>query len=98
MCIRDRRGPTIADELIAHADREGVGQIILGRTRERLLARIFGRSLTQMPLRRGAHLELTIMATPAERAKARRRRALPVGRGSRNEYLYACLLYTPSCV
>jgi two-component system sensor histidine kinase KdpD len=30
------RGHAIADELIAHADREGVGQIILGRTRERL--------------------------------------------------------------
>ncbi|MEW9624389.1 ATP-binding protein [Rhodanobacter geophilus] len=85
------RGPTIADELIAHADREGVGQIILGRTRERLLARIFGRSLTQMLLRRGAHLELTIIATPAERAQSRRRLALPGGRGSRNEYLYATL-------
>ncbi len=30
------RGHAIADELIAHADREGVGQIILGRTRERV--------------------------------------------------------------
>ena len=85
------RGHTVADELIAHADREGVGQIILGRTRERLLARIFGRSLTQMLLRRGAHLELTIIATPTERAQSRRRLALAGGRGSRNEYLYATL-------
>ncbi|WP_158879841.1 sensor histidine kinase KdpD [Rhodanobacter sp. L36] len=83
------RGHAIADELIAHADREGVGQIILGRTRERPLARMLGRSLTQLLLRRGAHLELTIIATPAERAQARRRLRLPGGRGSRGEYLYA---------
>ncbi len=85
------RGHAIADELIAHADREGVGQIILGRTRERPLARMLGRSLTQLLLRRGAHLELTIIATPAERAQARRRLRLPGGRGSRSEYVYATL-------
>ncbi len=83
------RGHAIADELLAHADREGVGQIILGRTRERLVARMLGRSLTQLLLRRGAHLELTIIATPSERAKARRRMRLPSARGSRSEYIYA---------
>jgi two-component system sensor histidine kinase KdpD len=83
------RGHAIADELLAHADREGVGQIILGRTRERLVARMLGRSLTQLLLRRGAHMELTIIATPGERAKARRRRRLPSTRGARNEYIYA---------
>ncbi len=83
------RGHAIADELLAHADREGVGQIILGRTRERVVARMLGRSLTQLLLRRGAHLELTIIATPSERAKARRRMRLPSARGSRSEYLYA---------
>lgn len=85
------RGHAIADELLAHADREGVGQIILGRTRERLVARMLGRSLTQLLLRRGAHMELTIIATPVERAKARRRLRLPRERGSRGEYLYATL-------
>ena len=85
------RGHSIADELLAHADREGVGQIILGRTRERPIARMLGRSLTQMLLRRGAHMELTIIATPAERAKARRRLRLPRDRGSRSEYVYATL-------
>ncbi|MFC5436918.1 ATP-binding protein [Rhodanobacter umsongensis] len=85
------RGHAIADELLAHADREGVGQIILGRTRERLVARVLGRSLTQLLLRRGAHMELTIIATPVERAKARRRLRLPRERGSRGEYLYATL-------
>lgn len=86
------RGHAIADELIAYADREGVGQIILGRTRERLFARMLGRSLTQLLLRRGAHLELTIIATPAERAKSRRRlHLLPTVRGRRDEYLYATI-------
>jgi len=33
------RGHAIADELLAWADREGVGQIIVGRTRERPIAR-----------------------------------------------------------
>ncbi len=85
------RGHVIADELIAHADREGVGQIILGRTRERPVARMLGRSLTQLLLRRGAHLELTIIATPAERAQSRRRLRMPGGSGSRGEYIYATL-------
>jgi two-component system sensor histidine kinase KdpD len=81
------RGHAVVDELLAHADHEGVGQIILGRTRERPLARMLGRSLTQLLLRRGAHLELTIIATPVERARARRR----LGRepGVRREYLFA---------
>ena len=84
------RGHVIADELLAHADREGVGQIILGRTRERPIARLLGISLTQRLLRRGAHMELTIIATPAERAQARRRRVTRA-RGSRGEYGYATL-------
>ena len=86
------RGHAIADELLAHADRDGVGQIILGRTRERPLARMFGRSLTQLLLHRGAHLELTIIATPTERARARRRSRLPRQRGARGEYLRATLI------
>jgi two-component system sensor histidine kinase KdpD len=85
------RGHAVADELLAHAAREGVGQIILGRTRERPLARMLGRSLTQQLLRRGAHLELTIIATPAERLQSRLRLRLPGGRGRRDEYVYATL-------
>lgn len=85
------RGHAVADELIAHADREGIGQIILGRTRERPLARMLGRSLTQLLLRRGAHLELTIIATPAERAKSRLRLRMPGGPGRLGEYVYATL-------
>ncbi len=88
------RGHAVVDELLAHAEREGAGQILLARTRERLFARMFGRSLTQQLLRRGEHLELTIVATPAERAASRRRLRLPNlpgGVGRRGEYLYATL-------
>lgn len=81
------RGHSVVDELLAHAEHEGVGQIILGRTRERRLARMLGRSLTQQLLRRGAHLELTIIATPVERARARRR--LAHAPGAPREYLFA---------
>ncbi|QRN54120.1 sensor histidine kinase [Dyella caseinilytica] len=86
------RGHAIADELLVHADREGVGQIILGRTRERVLARMLGRSLTQQLLRRGAHLELTIIATPTERVRARKRLRLMPARGRRDEYIFATIV------
>jgi two-component system, OmpR family, sensor histidine kinase KdpD len=56
-----------------------------------VVARMLGRSLTQLLLRRGAHMELTIIATPSERAKARRRLRLLSARGSRGEYVYATL-------
>ncbi|QWT19627.1 sensor histidine kinase KdpD [Bacillus sp. NP157] len=84
------RGHAIADELLAWADREGVGQIVVGRTRERPIARRLGFSLTQQLLRQGAHLELTIVATPSERARARRRLHAPNGGpGTRREYAFA---------
>ncbi|MGA7439729.1 MAG: DUF4118 domain-containing protein, partial [Luteibacter sp.] len=83
------RGHAIADELLAWADREGVGQIVVGRTRERPIARRLGFSLTQRLLRRGAHLELTIVATPAERARARHRLRFADGGGTRREYAFA---------
>ena len=70
----------------------GVGQIVLGRTRERPLARMFSRSLTQQLLRRGAHLELTIIATPGRAGEgATPAAAASARRGSRGEYLYATL-------
>ncbi|NID06428.1 sensor histidine kinase KdpD [Luteibacter jiangsuensis] len=80
------RGHAVADELLAWADREGVGQIIVGRTRERPIARRLGLSFTQQLLRRGAHLELTIVATPLERASARRRLRAGGDKGSRRDY------------
>ncbi|MUV15257.1 sensor histidine kinase [Noviluteimonas gilva] len=65
-------GASIADAILDHASRTGVSTIVLGRTRERPVARMFNQTLTQQLLQRGAHYELTIFATPEARAKSRR--------------------------
>lgn len=64
-------GGNIVDALLDHAARSGVSTIVLGRTRERPLARMFNQTLTQQLLQRGAHYELTIFSTPEARAMAR---------------------------
>ncbi|QIM50879.1 sensor histidine kinase [Hydrogenophaga crocea] len=46
--------------------------IVIGRTRERPIARIFNRTLTQQLLQRGARYELTIVGTPLARQRAQR--------------------------
>ena len=66
------RGMSVVDELLAHASRNAVSTIVIGRTRERPFARMFNRTLTQQLLQKGAHFELTIINTPYARAKARR--------------------------
>lgn len=66
------RGTHVPDALIEHASREGVSTIVVGRTRERPLARVFNRTITQQLLLKGAHFELTIINTPDARARARR--------------------------
>ena len=66
------QGANIADALLDHAGRSGVSAIVLGRTRERPVARMFNRTLTQQLLQRGAHYELTIVNTPEARARSRR--------------------------
>lgn len=63
---------SVVDAILDHAARSGVSTIIIGRTRERPIARMFNRTLTQQLLQRGAHYELTIFSTPEARAKARR--------------------------
>jgi two-component system, OmpR family, sensor histidine kinase KdpD len=62
----------VVDELLGYAGRNSVATLVIGRTRERPLARLFNRTLTQQLLMRGAHFELTIIATPMARARARR--------------------------
>jgi two-component system sensor histidine kinase KdpD len=66
------RGVDVVDELLGYAGRNSVATIVIGRTRERPLARLFNRTLTQQLLMRGAHFELTIVATPMARARSRR--------------------------
>jgi two-component system sensor histidine kinase KdpD len=67
------RGTAVADELVAYARQHAVSTIVIGRTRERPIARMFNRTLTQQLLQKGAHFELTILNTPYLRARARRR-------------------------
>ena len=64
-------GGNVVDAILDHAARSGASTIVIGRTRERPLARMFNRTLTQQLLQRGAHYELTIVSTPEARAKAR---------------------------
>ncbi|WP_213605441.1 sensor histidine kinase [Pseudoxanthomonas japonensis] len=66
------RGTRIADALLDHATQSGASTLVLGRTRERPVARMFNRTLTQQILQRGAHYELVIISTPEARARARR--------------------------
>ncbi|CAN7165024.1 sensor histidine kinase KdpD [Pseudoxanthomonas sp. LjRoot143] len=66
------RGARIADALLDHATQSGASTLVLGRTRERPVARMFNRTLTQQILQRGAHYELVIISTPEARARARR--------------------------
>ena len=66
------QGNSIVDALLDHAARMGASTIVLGRTRERPVARMFNRTLTQQLIQRGAHYELTIVSTPEARARARR--------------------------
>ncbi len=67
------RGETVADALLDFATQQAVSGLVLGRTHERPIARMFNRTLTQRLLQHGAHLELTIVATPEQRRRARRR-------------------------
>lgn len=66
------RGSNVADEVVAWAGQHGVSTVVIGRTRERPLARMVNRTITQQILQKGAHFELTIINTPYRRARARR--------------------------
>ncbi len=70
----------VAQALLDAAAARGARSIVIGRTRERTVARIFNRTLTQQLLRRGARYELTIVGTPLARQRAPRS---PGGGGER---------------
>jgi len=65
-------GADVAQVLLDAAAARGARSIVIGRTRERPIARIFNRTLTQQLLRRGARYELTIVSTPQARQRALR--------------------------
>lgn len=54
----------VIQALLDTAVARGARSIVIGRTRERPIARIFNRTLTQQLLQRGAEYELTIVGTP----------------------------------
>lgn len=83
------RGANVADALLDHAGRSGVSAIVLGRTRERPVARMFNRTLTQQLLQRGAHYELTIVNTPEARARSRRESHTPRLSLTRDDSVFA---------
>ncbi|SHM10155.1 sensor histidine kinase [Phytopseudomonas punonensis] len=66
-------GNAIADTLLDHAAHDGVSTLVVGRSRERPIARMFNRTLTQRLLQHGAHYELVILSSPHARAQARAR-------------------------
>ena len=70
-------GSNIPDALLDHAERAGVSTVVIGRTRERPLARMFNRTLTQQLLQLGTHYELVIISSPDERAKRARQMERP---------------------
>lgn len=72
-------GTDIAQALLDAAAARGARSIVIGRMRERPIARIFNRTLTQQLLRRGARYELTIVSTPRARQRARRLSSLAGG-------------------
>ncbi|MFO1494507.1 MAG: sensor histidine kinase KdpD [Lysobacterales bacterium] len=71
------RGHDVAELLLDYAGQRQVSTIVIGHTRERLLARMVGRTVSQQLITRGAHLELTILSPPAARARSRGERELP---------------------
>jgi two-component system sensor histidine kinase KdpD len=65
-------GTDVPGALLDAAAVRGARSIVIGRTQERPIARIFNRTLTQQLLSRGARYELTIVSTPQARQRARR--------------------------
>lgn len=90
-------GPSIAVALLNYAEREGVSTLVIGRTRERPLARMFNQTLTQQLVQRGTYYEFVIVGTPDARVKAIRQKKHNRARLSRYEVslaIFASILAT----
>lgn len=66
-------GSDTADALLVAAEARGASTIVIGRTRERPIARMFNQTLTQQLLQRGEQYELTIVNTPVLPKSSRHR-------------------------
>ncbi|WP_026686463.1 sensor histidine kinase [Azovibrio restrictus] len=60
----------VAQALLDAAAVRGARSIVIGRSRDRFMARLLNRTLTQQLLLRGARYELTIVSTPQARKQA----------------------------
>ncbi|HEY0334307.1 MAG TPA: sensor histidine kinase KdpD [Stenotrophomonas sp.] len=83
------QGGNVADALLDFAAQSGASTLVLGRTRERPLARMFNRTLTQRLLQRGAHYELVIVSSADARARSRRQWRQPMRWLRRYDLAYA---------
>ena len=92
------QGPSVTDALLDHAAHNNVSTLVLGRTRERPVARMLNRTLTQQLIQHGAHYEITIISTPRARARARRDRLSAADPGQAAEMLHATLACLLACV
>lgn len=90
-------GASVVDALLDHAAQNNVSTLLLGRTRERPLARMLNRTLTQQLIQHGAHYEITIISTPRARARSRRDRQLSSLPGQGMEMLQAVVACTLAC-
>ena len=81
----------IAQGLLDAAELRGAKSIVIGRTRERPIAQVFNRTLTQQLLSRGARYELTIIGTPQTRRHALRLAEVANKRFSWREPLFILL-------
>ena len=75
----------VVQALLDAAAARGARSIVIGRTRERPIARVFNRTLTQQLLQRGSRYELTIVSTPQKPQRPHRLQDLAGERLARGE-------------
>ena len=86
-------GSSIVDQLLQFASSTAVSSIVIARTRERPLMRIFNRTITQRLLQEGAQFELTILNTPYAKPQSRTAlRRVPMAFSTWPEYGFAALV------
>lgn len=81
----------VAQALLDAAAARGAKSIVIGRTRERPIARMFNQTLTQQLLARGERYELTIVGTPLTRSRTVQHTSFTVGGLSMRELALVAL-------
>ncbi|MDP2128461.1 MAG: sensor histidine kinase KdpD [Pseudohongiella sp.] len=81
----------ITQALLDAAYARGARTLVIGRTRERPVARIFNRTISQQLLQRGSQFELTIINTPETRQKLRQSTLVDAQRYTAQELVWVIL-------